>query len=64
MVPIVGIHLGSTHAAIAMLDDNGHPAIVSVDGERIMASCVYEKTLELVNNVVSGTSVADYRIEK
>jgi molecular chaperone DnaK len=40
-MPIVGIHLGSTYSAIALLDDHGQPAIVPVDGERIMASCVY-----------------------
>jgi len=37
----IGIHLGDSRSFIAKLDDRGHPAIVSVDGERFMASCVY-----------------------
>ena len=41
MSNIIGIDLGTTYSAIAKLDDHGHPAIVPVDGERIMASCVY-----------------------
>jgi len=41
MSNIIGIDLGTTFSAIAKLDDHGHPAIVPVDGERIMASCVY-----------------------
>ena len=41
LMTILGIHLGSNHSAIAKLDEHGHPAIVPVDGERIMASCVY-----------------------
>jgi molecular chaperone DnaK len=41
MSAIIGIDLGTTFSAIAKLDDHGQPAIVPVDGERIMASCVY-----------------------
>jgi molecular chaperone DnaK len=41
MSAIIGIDLGTTFSAIAKLDDHGQPVIVPVDGERIMASCVY-----------------------
>jgi molecular chaperone DnaK len=41
MSNIIGIDLGTTFSAIAKLDDHGQPSIVSVDSERIMASCVY-----------------------
>lgn len=40
MKTIIGIDLGTTFSAIARLDDHGQPAIIPVDGERIMASCV------------------------
>jgi molecular chaperone DnaK len=41
MKAIIGIDLGTTFSAIAKLDDHGQPAVVPVDGERIMPSCVY-----------------------
>lgn len=41
MSNIIGIDLGTTFSAIAKLDDHGQPAVISVDGERIMASCVW-----------------------
>ena len=41
MSAIIGIDLGTTFSAIAKLDDHGQPTIVPVDGERIMASCVF-----------------------
>jgi molecular chaperone DnaK len=41
MSNIIGIDLGTTFSAIAKLDDHGQPHIIPVDGERIMASCVW-----------------------
>ena len=41
MNSIIGIDLGTTFSAIAKLNDNGMAEIIPVDGERIMASCVY-----------------------
>lgn len=41
MSTITGIDLGTTYSALAVLDEFGKPSLVSIDHERIMASCVY-----------------------
>jgi molecular chaperone DnaK len=41
MKPIVGIDLGTTYSALAILDESGKPSLVSADGERILPSCVW-----------------------
>lgn len=41
MNPIIGIDLGTTYSAIAKLDQHGKASINSVDGERILPSCIY-----------------------
>jgi molecular chaperone DnaK len=41
MSSITGIDLGTTFSALALVDETGKPSLVSIDNERIMASCVY-----------------------
>ncbi len=51
MSNIIGIDLGTTFSAIAKLDDHGQPHIIPVDGERIMASCIW---VQSKNKIVVG----------
>ena len=43
MKNIVGIDLGTTFSALALLDDSGKPSVIKADAERILASCVWAK---------------------
>ena len=40
MAAIVGIDLGTTYSAVAIIDETGRPKIVHVDGNNITPSCV------------------------
>lgn len=46
MKNIIGIDLGTTFSAIAVLDDSGKANVIPVDNERILASCVWAKDSE------------------
>jgi molecular chaperone DnaK len=46
MKPIIGIDLGTTFSAIAVLDESGTANIIPVDGERIIASCISAPSTE------------------
>lgn len=44
MKNIVGIDLGTTFSAIAMLDESGKPHVVKADSERILPSCIWAES--------------------
>lgn len=52
MNPIIGIDLGTTYSAIAKLDQHGKASINSVDGERILPSCLFSPKGDPENLVV------------
>jgi molecular chaperone DnaK len=63
MKPIIGIDLGTTFSAIAVLDESGTSNIISVDGERIMASCISAPSEERGTLFVGNPARADLETE-
>ena len=63
MKPIIGIDLGTTFSAIAVLDESGIANIIPVDGERIMASCISAPSSEKGTLFVGNAARADLSVE-
>jgi len=64
MKPIIGIDLGTTFSAIAVLDESGTANIIPLDdGERIMASCISAPSSEKGTLYVGNAARADLSVE-